>query len=66
MPEEHHNMLGPPKARWCTSTYSGVKVNASRSPQPPHLVPVRDSKRPAGSVITFGHDAWHTFVSELV
>ncbi|WP_406145936.1 DUF397 domain-containing protein [Streptomyces sp. NBC_01012] len=39
-------------------------------PQPPHLVPVpvpvRDSKRPTGPVLAFGHDAWHTFVSELL
>ncbi|MFJ8706930.1 DUF397 domain-containing protein [Streptomyces anulatus] len=34
------------------------------APNLPHLVPVRDSKRPTGPVLTFGHAAWRTFVSE--
>ncbi|MGC5344285.1 DUF397 domain-containing protein [Streptomyces sp. DT24] len=48
------------------SSYSGgqgdcveVADNLSR------LVPVRDSKRPTGPVIAFGHDAWRAFVGEL-
>ncbi|WP_326672456.1 DUF397 domain-containing protein [Streptomyces sp. NBC_01257] len=53
-------------ARWRTSTYSGgnnecVEVGHNV----PHLVPVRDSKRPAGPVIAFGSDAWRTFIGEL-
>jgi hypothetical protein len=51
-------------AVWRTSSYSGgqgecVEVATSI----PGLVPVRDSKRPAGRVITFSHDAWNAFVS---
>jgi hypothetical protein len=52
---------------WHTSSYSGgqgecVEVAHNLT----HLVPVRDSKRPAGPVLAFGHDAWRAFVSELV
>ncbi|MEU2066006.1 DUF397 domain-containing protein [Streptomyces anulatus] len=35
------------------------------APDLPHLVPVRDSTRPAGPAITFGHDAWRAFVGNL-
>ncbi|WP_079179312.1 DUF397 domain-containing protein [Streptomyces atratus] len=35
------------------------------APHLPHLVPVRDSKRPAGPVIGFGRGAWRAFVREL-
>ncbi|MEU8628153.1 DUF397 domain-containing protein [Streptomyces sp. NPDC048669] len=31
----------------------------------PHLAPARDSKRPAGPVITFSPDAWHEFIGHL-
>ncbi|MEV7087259.1 DUF397 domain-containing protein [Streptomyces sp. NPDC093085] len=51
---------------WRTSSYSGgqgdcveVAVNA------PALTPVRDSKRPAGPVLAFSHDAWRTFLTRL-
>ncbi|MFJ3709059.1 DUF397 domain-containing protein [Streptomyces sp. NBC_01267] len=49
--------------RWRTSTYSGgnnecVEVGHNL----PHLVPVRDSKRPTGPVLTFSHDAWRSFI----
>ncbi|MEU0134299.1 DUF397 domain-containing protein [Streptomyces sp. NPDC006296] len=54
-------------ATWRTSSYSGGQGECVEvAPDLPDLVPVRDSKRPAGPVITFGHDAWHTFVSELL
>ncbi|HEY9329547.1 MAG TPA: DUF397 domain-containing protein [Streptomyces sp.] len=53
-------------AAWRVSSYSGgqgecVEVGHNI----PHLVPVRDSKRPAGPVIAFGSDAWRAFVAEL-
>ncbi|MEU3203693.1 DUF397 domain-containing protein [Streptomyces cyaneofuscatus] len=35
------------------------------APNLPQLVPVQDSKRPARHAITFGHDAWRAFISEL-
>lgn len=53
-------------ARWRTSTYSGGNNECVEVGQNvPHLVPVRDSKRPAGSVIVFGPDAWRAFIGEL-
>ncbi|MEV2244276.1 DUF397 domain-containing protein [Streptomyces sp. NPDC049970] len=53
-------------AAWRRSSYSGGQgecVEVARNL--PHLVPIRDSKRPAGPVITFGHGAWRAFVDEL-
>lgn len=53
-------------ARWRTSTYSGGNNECVEvADNIPHLVPVRDSKRPAGPVIAFGSDAWRTFIAEL-
>lgn len=54
-------------ARWRTSTYSGGNNECLEVADniPPHLVPVRDSKRPTGPVIAFGPDAWRTFIGEL-
>ncbi|WP_328905861.1 DUF397 domain-containing protein [Streptomyces sp. NBC_00234] len=51
---------------WRVSSFSGgqgecVEVGHNL----PHLVPVRDSKRPAGPVIGFGREAWQAFVGEL-
>ncbi|MCX4548182.1 MULTISPECIES: DUF397 domain-containing protein [unclassified Streptomyces] len=48
---------------WHVSSYSGgqgecVEVGHNL----PHLVPVRDSKRPTGPVLTFSHDAWRSFI----
>ncbi|NUW04042.1 DUF397 domain-containing protein [Streptomyces sp. CAI 127] len=63
------NRLTPPaldKAAWRTSSYSGGQGECVEvAPNLPHLVPVRDSTRPAGPAITFGHDAWRAFVSDL-
>ncbi|MFD7717224.1 DUF397 domain-containing protein [Streptomyces sp. NPDC059814] len=53
-------------ARWRTSTYSGGNNECLEvADSVPHLVPVRDSKRPAGPVISFSPDAWHRFISYL-
>ncbi|MFJ8757209.1 DUF397 domain-containing protein [Streptomyces cyaneofuscatus] len=61
--------LTPPdlaEAAWRTSSYSGGQGECVEvAPNLPHLVPVRDSKRPAGPVVTFGHDAWQTFIGDL-
>ncbi|MFG3242200.1 DUF397 domain-containing protein [Streptomyces sp. NPDC048157] len=51
---------------WRVSSFSGgqgecVEVGHNI----PHLVPVRDSKRPTGPVITFSPNAWRTFISDL-
>ncbi|MFJ8939331.1 DUF397 domain-containing protein [Streptomyces sp. NPDC102365] len=53
-------------ARWRSSTYSGgnnecVEVAVNLSP----LIPVRDSKRPAGPALVFSRGAWSTFVGRL-
>lgn len=53
-------------ARWRTSTYSGGQGECVEvGHNVPHLVPVRDSKRPTGPVIAFGADAWRTFIGVL-
>lgn len=53
-------------ARWRTSTYSGGNNECLEvADNVPHLVPVRDSKRPNGPVITFSPNAWRTFIAEL-
>ncbi|MEU3320489.1 DUF397 domain-containing protein [Streptomyces sp. NPDC006785] len=54
------------EAAWRTSSYSGGQGDCVEvAPNLPHLVPVRDSTRPAGPAITIGHDAWRAFVSDL-
>ncbi|MEV7859060.1 DUF397 domain-containing protein [Streptomyces hirsutus] len=55
-------------ATWRTSSYSGntggecIEVADGC---PAGAVPVRDSKNPAGPVITIGAPAWQTFVNGL-
>ncbi|MHC8422607.1 DUF397 domain-containing protein [Streptomyces sp. NB004] len=54
------------EAIWRVSSFSGGQgecVEVARNI--PTLIPVRDSKRPAGAVITFTPQAWRTFVSNL-
>ncbi|MFF0035227.1 DUF397 domain-containing protein [Streptomyces mirabilis] len=53
-------------ATWRSSTYSGgnnecVEIADNISA----LIPVRDSKRPAGPVIAFTPHAWRPFVAHL-
>lgn len=58
---------GTTEADWRASSFSGGQGNCVEvAGNQPGLVPVRDSKRPTGPVITFGHGAWRAFVSELV
>ncbi|WSR66691.1 DUF397 domain-containing protein [Streptomyces sp. NBC_01198] len=52
--------------RWFTSSYSDnggtcveVAVNV------PGVIPVRDSKDPAGTALAFTPDAWTAFVSDV-
>jgi hypothetical protein len=66
MTSERHAMPDLTGAAWHRSTFSGgnnecVEVAAGV----PGLVPVRDSKRPAGPVIGFGEHAWQAFVERL-
>ncbi|MFB7912857.1 DUF397 domain-containing protein [Streptomyces sp. NPDC056061] len=52
--------------KWRASTYSGGNNECLEvADNIPHLIPVRDSKRPTGPVITFSPNAWRTFISDL-
>ncbi|MFJ8855054.1 DUF397 domain-containing protein [Streptomyces sp. NPDC102437] len=54
------------RAAWRTSSHSGGQGDCvEAATNLPHLVPVRDSKRPDGPVIGFGRGAWRAFVSDL-
>ncbi|MFF7344750.1 DUF397 domain-containing protein [Streptomyces antimycoticus] len=54
------------EAAWRTSSYSGGQGNCVEvADNLPHLVHVRDSKRPAGPVIRVSRAAWSTFVTHL-
>lgn len=53
-------------ARWRSSTYSGGNNECLEvADDLPHIVPVRDSKRPAGPVLEFGHQTWGAFLNLL-
>ncbi|MFD9421170.1 MULTISPECIES: DUF397 domain-containing protein [unclassified Streptomyces] len=57
---------GATGAEWRASSYSGGQGNCLEvADNTPHLVPVRDSKRPTGPVIAFSPDAWRAFIAEL-
>ncbi|MGW3957750.1 DUF397 domain-containing protein [Streptomyces sp. NPDC004752] len=61
--------IAPPDlaiATWRVSTYSGGQGNCVEvADNHPHLIPVRDTKRPTGPVIGFGREAWQAFVAQL-
>ncbi|MGA5467548.1 DUF397 domain-containing protein [Streptomyces arboris] len=66
MNSAHHSTPNLSGAQWRTSSYSGGNNECVEvAPNLPHLIPVRDSKRPTGPVLTFGHTAWQTFVDDL-
>ncbi|MEN3609605.1 DUF397 domain-containing protein [Plantactinospora sp. ZYX-F-223] len=52
-------------ARWRKSTHSGTNGGGcvEVADNLPGVVAVRDSKDPAGPVLTFGPEAWRAFVS---
>ncbi|MEV7864960.1 DUF397 domain-containing protein [Streptomyces sp. NPDC088124] len=51
-------------ARWRRSTHSvGNNECVETADNIPHIVPVRDSKRPAGPVLDFSRPAWGAFVA---
>ncbi|MGY0058423.1 DUF397 domain-containing protein [Streptomyces sp. LZ34] len=53
-------------ARWRRSTYSGGNNECVEvADNLPHLVHVRDSKRPAGPVIRVSRVAWASFITHL-
>ncbi|MFD8631810.1 DUF397 domain-containing protein [Streptomyces sp. NPDC059533] len=51
---------------WRASSYSGGQGECVEvADNVPGIVPVRDSKRPAGPVIGFGPGAWQAFVTQV-
>ncbi|MFG2989921.1 DUF397 domain-containing protein [Streptomyces sp. NPDC048257] len=53
-------------AIWRTSSHSGGQGDCVEvANNIPGLIPVRDSKRPAGPVIGFDPHAWQAFVAHL-
>ncbi|MFJ3584379.1 DUF397 domain-containing protein [Streptomyces sp. NPDC090127] len=52
---------------WIKSSYSGDDGGNCLEVAPgfPDLVPVRDSKAPAGPTLVFERRAWNTFVGSL-
>ncbi|MER6009358.1 DUF397 domain-containing protein [Streptomyces bluensis] len=61
-----HNTPDLSGARWRCSTYSGGNNECVEiADNIPTLAPVRDSKNPAGPVITFERDAWRAFIAHL-
>ena len=55
-----------PEAVWRTSSYSGGQGDCVEiADNLPALIPVRDSKRPAGPTLAFSLSAWTAFVDHL-
>lgn len=53
-------------AIWHASTFSGGQGECVEvADNIPVVVPVRDSKRPTGPVITFSHHVWRSFVTHI-
>ncbi|MFD3648165.1 DUF397 domain-containing protein [Streptomyces cyaneofuscatus] len=66
MNSAHHSTPNLSGVQWRTSSYSGGNNECVEvAPNLPHLIPVRDSKRPAGPVLIFDHTAWQAFVNDL-
>ncbi|MBA2809405.1 DUF397 domain-containing protein [Streptomyces sp. KM273126] len=66
MSRENHIPTALAEAAWRASSYSGgqgncVEVAGGLS----GVLPVRDSKRPTGPVLSFGHRAWSAFLCHL-
>ncbi|MEU8648901.1 DUF397 domain-containing protein [Streptomyces sp. NPDC048737] len=53
-------------AKWRSSTYSGGNNECVEiADNLPTLIPIRDSKRPAGPILAFSQTAWAAFVNHL-
>jgi hypothetical protein len=53
-------------ARWRSSTYSGGNNECVEiTDDIPGVLPVRDSKRPAGPTLVFPADGWSSFVASV-
>jgi hypothetical protein len=52
--------------KWRASSYSGGQGDCVEVADGiPGVVPVRDSKRPEGPMISFSRESWVTFLGEL-
>ncbi|MFD7814129.1 DUF397 domain-containing protein [Streptomyces sp. NPDC059785] len=67
MSQDHHIRLVLADAAWRASSYSGGQGNCVEIADDhlPALIPVRDSKRPAGPALAFSPRAWTAFVGHL-
>lgn len=66
MSQDHHIQAGFAGAVWRASSYSGGQGNCVEvAPGLGVLVPVRDSKWPAGPALAFSGGAWAAFVEGL-
>ncbi|KJK49453.1 DUF397 domain-containing protein [Streptomyces sp. NRRL F-4428] len=66
MISERHGAPDLTGAMWRSSTFSGGNNECVEvADNVPGIVPVRDSKRPAGPVIGFGAGAWQAFVTQV-
>ncbi|MFG2940619.1 DUF397 domain-containing protein [Streptomyces sp. NPDC048282] len=66
MSQDRHRSRVLAEAIWRVSSYSGgqgecVEIAANL----PAVIPVRDSKRPTGSILAFSPTAWTAFVDHL-
>ncbi|GGX67131.1 DUF397 domain-containing protein [Streptomyces hiroshimensis] len=51
---------------WRKSTYGQAQIDCVEvSDDMPGVVPVRDSRRPSGSALTFGAPAWGSFITKI-
>ncbi|MFF1367002.1 DUF397 domain-containing protein [Streptomyces virginiae] len=66
MNQAHSSLPDLTGAAWRVSSYSGGQGECVEvADNIPDVVPVRDSKRPAGPVIGFAPHAWQAFVAHL-
>ncbi|CAL9450690.1 hypothetical protein SUDANB145_02434 [Streptomyces sp. enrichment culture] len=66
MSQDHHIQPELVGAVWRASSHSGGQGNCVEvTDDVPALIPVRDSKRPAGPALTFSVGAWAAFVDGL-
>ncbi|MBO1414274.1 Scr1 family TA system antitoxin-like transcriptional regulator [Streptomyces sp. FH025] len=67
--KEFHTMFpiaAAKPASWLKSSYSSGGGNCIEvAPGHPGILPVRDSKDPHGPQLTFGMDAWHSFITGI-
>ncbi|BCJ37982.1 hypothetical protein Athai_54850 [Actinocatenispora thailandica] len=55
----------PSATRWRKSSRSNTGGNCVEIADSPGVIAIRDSKNPAGPVLTVTHDAWTAFMSAL-